>query len=307
LPSKVNFTDTSTGEVVSVRWDFGDGGWMERYYGGGQMGTPDPEWMTVRHTYPNPGIYPVTLTAWNSWGDQSSETYYVEVIRPLVSTIYFMPDTSFIELDANKPQYINVQLALSELDEQHGFSGYTMDLTTTSLDTYGRSEFTSLAWPEWAVMREKLAPPQLNESSPSPVIALKAADLDNMVRPGWWNIQLAKTSVNAMEPGVVEINANVLKLNNEEGDPITVRVIPGEVHVYAFVQPFNGMLNPPTDPDQDHLFEDINGNQNYDYADVVIYFQQMEQIHYFETVKYFDYNGNGRIDFNDVYLLFQEQ
>ena len=62
----------------------------------------------------------------------------------------------------------------------------------------------------------------------------------------------------------------------------------------------------PTDPDNDGLFEDLNGNGRLDFADVVLFFDQMDWITANEPVAAFDMNRNGRIDFNDIVLLFGE-
>jgi parallel beta-helix repeat protein len=64
--------------------------------------------------------------------------------------------------------------------------------------------------------------------------------------------------------------------------------------------------NPPTDPDHDGIYEDLNGNTRLDFADVVLYFNQMEWIAENEPVTAFDLNGNGRIDFADIVRLFGE-
>jgi PKD repeat protein len=64
--------------------------------------------------------------------------------------------------------------------------------------------------------------------------------------------------------------------------------------------------NPPTDPDYDCIYEDLNGNGRLDFADVVLYFNQMEWIAANEPVTAFDLNGNGRIDFADIVKLFGE-
>ena len=60
----------------------------------------------------------------------------------------------------------------------------------------------------------------------------------------------------------------------------------------------------PGDLDGDHAFEDVNGNGRKDFADVVLYFNQMTWIGANEPAGMFDYNGNGRIDFADVVWLF---
>jgi len=44
----------------------------------------------------------------------------------------------------------------------------------------------------------------------------------------------------------------------------------------------------------------VNGNSRPDFADVVLYFNQMAWIGENEPISAFEYNGNGRIDFADV-------
>ncbi len=65
-----------------------------------------------------------------------------------------------------------------------------------------------------------------------------------------------------------------------------------------------GAGNAARDPDGDGKYEDTNGNGRADFADVVLYFNQMSWIGANEPVPAFDYNGNGRIDFADVVWLF---
>jgi PKD repeat protein len=78
------------------------------------------------------------------------------------------------------------------------------------------------------------------------------------------------------------------------GPPSQVPVIPA----------IPGSLGFPNDADDDGKYEDINGNGRKDFADVVLYFNQMTWIAANEPVPAFDYNGNGRIDFADVVWLF---
>ena len=60
----------------------------------------------------------------------------------------------------------------------------------------------------------------------------------------------------------------------------------------------------PLDLDKDGRYEDVNGNNRKDFADVVLYFNQMTWIETNEPLAAFDYNGNQRIDFADVTWLF---
>ncbi len=65
-----------------------------------------------------------------------------------------------------------------------------------------------------------------------------------------------------------------------------------------------GGTGAPTDMDADGQYDDVNGNGRKDFADVVLYFNQMSWIAANEPISAFDYNGNGRIDFADVVWLF---
>jgi PKD repeat protein len=60
----------------------------------------------------------------------------------------------------------------------------------------------------------------------------------------------------------------------------------------------------PGDPNEDCIYEDLNANGRLDFADVVVYFNQMSWITANEPVEGFDLNYNGRIDFADIIVLF---
>ncbi len=65
-----------------------------------------------------------------------------------------------------------------------------------------------------------------------------------------------------------------------------------------------GGADVPGDTGGDGLCDDVNGNGRKDFADVVLFFNQMTWIAENEPLGAFDYNGNGRIDFADVVWLF---
>ncbi|WP_226012616.1 family 43 glycosylhydrolase [Halomicrobium salinisoli] len=62
----------------------------------------------------------------------------------------------------------------------------------------------------------------------------------------------------------------------------------------------------PTDPDGDGLYEDLNGNGEVDYSDVVSYFETMDDPAMTDNVAAYDYNGNGEVDFADLVDLFEQ-
>ena len=95
-----------------------------------------------------------------------------------------------------------------------------------------------------------------------------------------------------------------LVVSNSAGQDQTQRTI--TVTSGVSVLPLPGFTNPPTDPDSDGLYEDLNANNRKDFNDVVLMFNQMQWIAANEPVSAFDFNGNGRIDFNDIVKLFGE-
>ena len=85
----------------------------------------------------------------------------------------------------------------------------------------------------------------------------------------------------------------------------------GNNHVQKFalqaaVLPLPGITNAPTDPDHDGLYEDLNGNGEAGFSDVVQFFKNIDWIAENEPVSAFDFTGNGGIGFSDIVALFKE-
>ncbi|MGC9445237.1 MAG: choice-of-anchor D domain-containing protein, partial [Candidatus Methanospirareceae archaeon] len=72
------------------------------------------------------------------------------------------------------------------------------------------------------------------------------------------------------------------------------------------VIPLPGHDTPPTDPDGDGLYEDLNGNGKKDFDDIVQLFKSLDWIEANEPIACFDFNANGRMDFDDIIQLFGE-
>ncbi|MEN6341880.1 MAG: S8 family serine peptidase [Methanospirillum sp.] len=78
-----------------------------------------------------------------------------------------------------------------------------------------------------------------------------------------------------------------------------------EFEALHVVQRVPGGAAAPRDLDGDGRYEDVNGNGRRDFADVVLYFDQVNWIAANEPVSAFDHNANGRCDFGDVTALFE--
>jgi hypothetical protein len=62
----------------------------------------------------------------------------------------------------------------------------------------------------------------------------------------------------------------------------------------------------PTDPDNDGLYEDLNGNGRFDYDDIVLLFEEFDSDAVRMHVDAYDFNENEQIDFDDIVTLYDE-
>ncbi len=100
------------------------------------------------------------------------------------------------------------------------------------------------------------------------------------------------------------VNGDIIRYysSNYESDPLLRPHLVVTTSTSAVMVPGGSDL--PTDTNADGLCDDVNGNGRKDFADVVLFFNQMTWIAENEPVSLFDYNANGRIDFADVVWLF---
>jgi PKD repeat protein len=103
--------------------------------------------------------------------------------------------------------------------------------------------------------------------------------------------------------GSTGIRAVALTLDDDDGMPVAPADGDGTFTVLRAVPCLEGYA-PPTDPNGDGMYEDLNGNGRIDFNDVVLFFHHLEWIGAQDGSGYFDFNHNGRIDFDDVVRLF---
>jgi PKD repeat protein len=95
-----------------------------------------------------------------------------------------------------------------------------------------------------------------------------------------------------------------LTVSNSDGSDTAAQTI--TVSSGVTVLPLPGLTGPPTDPDNDGLYEDMSGNGAASYTDVVLFFKNLDWITENEPVSAFDFSGNGAIAFKDIVVLFKE-
>jgi len=72
------------------------------------------------------------------------------------------------------------------------------------------------------------------------------------------------------------------------------------------LEKFPGCEEYPSDPDNDGLYEDTNGNGEKDLNDLLVLFNNMDWVEENGYTQYFDFNGNNDMDMNDLLVLFNE-
>jgi YVTN family beta-propeller protein len=106
------------------------------------------------------------------------------------------------------------------------------------------------------------------------------------------NVSVIDTATNKVTSSV-----NVGSINTAFGKFI------GSIPAHPALPVFHGYTNPPTDPNHDGLYEDINGNGVLDFDDIVTYYDNIDLMKQNGLTAFFDYNHNGLIDFDDVKKL----
>jgi eukaryotic-like serine/threonine-protein kinase len=113
----------------------------------------------------------------------------------------------------------------------------------------------------------------------------------------------AMCSYNYTKPGLYHVQMRVY--NAVSHDWVT-RIDYINVTAPVVIKPIPGQTNLPTDPDHDGLYEDLSGNGEAGFADVVMFFKNIDWIADNEAVSAFDFNGNGEIGFQDLVILYKE-
>ncbi|AKB32995.1 cell surface protein [Methanosarcina siciliae HI350] len=276
VPLTVQFSDESTGSPTSWFWDFGDGA--------------NSTEQSPIHTYTSAETYTVNLTVENAAGsDFESKSDYIEVSEASGSTVtlYFDPESSSVA--ENESTEIN--LVASNFPA--GLSGYNL---TVALDDPDVAEIVDIDYPSWALITE-------NSTLPGTSIYMKTVDLEDAVKADAADVVLATLTISGREKGSANLSIGVKRLEEDSGDSIEPGFLTGTIEV-TILSPLPDQEYAPKDLNGDGLYEDLTGNGEFSFVDIVAYFHNMDWIEENMPVEYFDFNGNGRIDFDDVVRMF---
>ena len=219
-------------------------------------------------------------------GSTNGKLYAFGSVAPIIS---ITPQTQEVSLGG----VTTVNLTLNEAPT--GLSGYNL---TVSLSNTSVAEILSISFPLWASLND-------NSTFPADSVWIKGVDLGDQVGVGATDSNLGTLTLRGDDKGTSDISITVTKMDADDGYPINPDTTSGTMEVTDVV-PLPGYSYPPTDPDQDGLYEDLNGNGMIDFDDVVLYFEYLEWIEDNEPNACFDFNGNGWTDFDDLVKLFEE-
>lgn len=119
-------------------------------------------------------------------------------------------------------------------------------------------------------------------------------------------VTIAPVTISAESPGTADISLSVETIGDEAGSPYTVSTVSNAtLSASAGPPPVVGDQN-PTDPDGDGVYEDINGDGEFDILDVQALFVNRDAATVTDNPQWYDFNDDGDVNIVDVQALFIE-
>ena len=139
----------------------------------------------------------------------------------------------------------------------------------------------------------------------STLVHIRAVDLNGILVVPPDDITLATIDLLALAPGTTTISVVLRRLDSTLGNPITPNLLSNTIDV---TKPFPTIIGQPgraQDIDRDGLAEDLNANGRHDFADIVIFFDNIDTLEITENVAFFDFDQDRSISLNDILAMFQ--
>jgi outer membrane protein assembly factor BamB len=302
-----NFTangDIEASVVISTAYDDGDGEVYLYFTTNCDDGTayclkdnatntqaPTPEWtFTPESSKVQYILQGVALAdGWVYFGNDAGYLFGLTEgsVEPETPTLSF--DSAFTSVIEG--QETEIQIVADSFPE--GLSGYNL---TVTVDDPAIADITGISYPSWVTVTE-------NSSLPGSSVYLAALDGEEVTQQGAEDVVLATLTVSGKDMGLANLSLAVTRLDDDSGYHIESELASGEVEVTLFTLPDQD--NSPLDLDGDGLYEDLTGNGEFTFVDIVVYFHNIEWIAENLPTEYFDFNGNGRTDYDDIVDMFR--
>ncbi|MEI6842364.1 MAG: SBBP repeat-containing protein, partial [Methanomicrobiales archaeon] len=285
----VNFTDTSTGSPTAWSWNFGDGTPI-------LTGVQNPT-----HVYTAPGSFSVTLTVSNAIGTNSKIGGPVIVSAPPAPKITNCNSTVGITrvlLATNSTRTLSLLL----WNTANGLSTYNV---TMGFNDTRNTTFTGVYPPNWMPAPQFIFNPM---SFGVPVYNVTFSGVDFNQTKSNFNVSLGCFQVKGTQEGESVLILKNYSLQDYGYNGITLTPYQNVTIVVRNLYPIPAS-NPngnPTDMDLDNLYEDVNGDHQRNYLDVIWFFNNYGYISSLpEYWEFFDFNHNGVLDLGDTIGLFR--
>ncbi|MFA5267671.1 MAG: hypothetical protein WC379_06835 [Methanoregula sp.] len=251
------------------------------------------------HTYATPGTYPVALQVYNSKGYNSTlKNGYITVgaLNTAFNVITIAVDPSG-DMRSGVPLNVTYTVHLSGTGEET-FRSNSYLVMSTDLD--------NARW-NYTMILDGVETPQPGSGGQalylSGWILSYPSTIDEALR-----VTLEGNAPSVSSPARQMI-VNVTEIASHSRPILSTRFSRDALVSPAGtlpVIPLSGCSQPPIDPDDDGLYEDLNGDGLITFADVQLYFYQLDWMRINEPVAAFDFNGNGNLEFNDIVHLNHE-
>ena len=304
-PLSVQFTDMTEGGPTAWNWSFGDG----------QFSTAK----NPLHTYTSPGLYTVRLTVSSLFQSDRTATMtdYIRVM-PLYGGL--------IRVQAEDYNVGGEGVAYHDTTPGNSGGAYRQDDVDIAAFATRGYFVTSIAegewtrYPVWSGAAEDYNYPlslRLAGWAAGQTVTVTVAGMTGSIdvavpETGSKDSYAFANATLRLKPGLNMIqftyHGNAMNFDyftlDPSGVPSSPTPTPTPTPTLGTVFTIPGAVGLPTCITVAGKYDDVNGNNRKDFADVVLYFNQMTWIAANEPLEAFDYNGNGRIDFADVVWLF---
>lgn len=270
------------GDALTYRWDFdGDG-------------STDATGETVAHTFDATGDHTVTLNV--SDGTASATTATTVSVHEQTGT----PKATVSVGDGSTTAATNGTTTVTVFVDagQEGVGAYGLNLSIADTSTARITNVSVLGDPgqvDTAVAQDRST-------------AMFDVALAEYAGPG--RVAVATVTLTGEAAGNTSLNVTVEALGTTGTDgsveDYNVTATTNATVEVVDVDPVGSFENPPTDPDNDGKFEDVNGNGKFTLVDVQALFAHRDDGEVQARPELFDFTGNGQVDVVDVQALFQE-
>jgi len=187
-------------------------------------------------------------------------------------------------------------LALAARWLPNGLSGATVTLSLSHPEV---ASFTG------ATVDDAFAMSETTVANDGSSVTLRLADLESNAQAvvGGNDTPLATLDVRGDGTGTTDVEITIQRLDDDDGNAPETATRPGVLVVGP--PPVTG-VDAPTDPDNDGLYEDVNGNGRLDYEDIQTLFDNFESDSVTMNKSAYDFNENGQLDFDDIVDLYEE-